>query len=224
MSDPNLPSLSPDVSAASELARLRFAHDEEAQFRIDYESSSIAPRTALFLLGILLVAVTPLYDSFLLRIPPSFEMFSRAMQFGVQIPAILFAFVMTRVVRFRRWSAPATVLAMMLATMGLTFQQVIGPAQGFHVPHDFAALAIASTCLLGRLRLSYLMPWASALMVIVSVMQLHGFGYSSAALYDVISMWMLFLLAGITGYVLEYSARQNWRQRRQLEEQAAHEA
>ena len=224
MSDPNLPSLSPDVSAASELARLRFAHDEEAQFRIDYESSSIAPRTALFLLGILLVAVTPLYDSFLLRIPPSFEMFSRAMQFGVQIPAILFAFVMTRVVRFRRWSAPATVLAMMLATMGLTFQQVIGPAQGFHVPHDFAALAIASTCLLGRLRLSYLMPWASALMVIVSVMQLHGFGYSSAALYDVISMWMLFLLAGITGYVLEYSARQNWRQRRQLEEQAAHDA
>ncbi len=224
MSDPNLPSLSPEVLAAHELARLRFAHDEEAQFRRDYEAAAPGSRMTLFTLGLVLVGMTPLYDTFLLQIPQAFIGFSRAMQFGVQIPAILFAMVMTSAVRLRRWSAPATVLAMMVAVMGLSFQQVIGPAYGFHVPHDFAALTIAGTCLLGRLRLRYLLPWAGALMLIVSVMQLHGFGYSSGSLYDVISMWMLFLLAGIATYMLEYSARENWRQRHKLEEQAAHDA
>ncbi len=223
MSDPNLPSLSPEVIAAHELARLRFAYDEEAQFRIDYEAAALGSRMTLFTMGVVLVGLTPLYDRFLLQIPEAFAGFSHAMQFGVQIPAVLFAMAMTWA-RLRRWSAPATVLAMMLCVMGLTFQQVIGPAHGFHVPHDFAALAIAATCLLGRLRVIYLLPWASALMVIVSVMQLHGFGYSAGAFYDVISMWMLFLLVSIATYMLEYSARENWRQRRKLEEQAAHDA
>ncbi|TDU31350.1 diguanylate cyclase (GGDEF)-like protein [Panacagrimonas perspica] len=224
MSDPNLPSLSSEVRAAHELARLRFAHDEEAQFRIDYEAAAVSPRMTLCMLGVVMVGMTPLYDGVLLRMPESFAGFARAMQFGVQIPAILLAMLMTWAYRLRRWSAPATVLAMMLTVMGLTFQQVIGPAHGFHVPHDFAVLAISGTCLLGRLRLSYLLPWATSLMLIVSLMQLHGFGYSSGALYDVISMWMLFVLSTIATYMLEYSARENWRQRRKLEEQAAHDA
>jgi diguanylate cyclase (GGDEF)-like protein len=224
MSDPNLPSLSPEILAAQELARLRFGYDEEAQFRIDYEASAIGARMTLFGLGIAMIGMTPLYDQFLLRIPQSFLAFSRSMQFGVEIPALIFAAVMTWSPRLRHWSGPATVLAMMLVVMGLTFQQVVGPAHGFHVPHDLAAMAIAGTCLMGRLRLVYLMPWAVPLMLIVSIMQLHGHGYSSGAFYDVISMWMLFTLAGIVAYHLEYSARESWRQRRKLEEQAAHDA
>lgn len=224
MSDPNLPPLSPELLAERELARLRFGYDEEIQFRADYESAARRSRLTLHVLGASLIGMTPFYDRFLLQIPESFVTFSRLMEFGVAIPAILFAAFMTWSPSLRRWSAPATVLALMAVVMALGFQQVIGPAHGFHVPHDFAALAIAGTCLLGRLRLAYLMPWASVLMVIVSIMQLHGFGYSSGAFYDVISMWMLFLIAAIAAYMLEYSARENWRQKRKLEEQAAHDA
>jgi len=224
MSDLNLPSPSSEILAARQLARLRFAYDEEAQFRLDYEAAALAPRMTLLVLGAAMVGVTPLYDGLLLKIPESFVGFARAMQFGVQIPAILFALWITGSRRLRHRSAPATVLAMVLTVMGLSFQQVVGPAHGFHVPHDFAVLAIAGTCLLGRLRLGYLLPWAMASMLIVSLMQLDGFGYGAEAVYDVISMWMLFLLAAFAMYLLEYSARENWRQRRKLEEQAAHDA
>lgn len=224
MSDPNLPPLSPELLATQELARLRFGYDEEAQFRADYESAALRPRMTLLGLGAILIALTPFYDRFLLQIPESFVGFSRVMQFGAAIPAILFAMVMTGSPLLRRWSAPATVLALMVVVMAMSFQQVVGPSKGFHVPHDFAALAIAAACLLGRLRLAYFMPWATALMLIVSVMQLHGFGYSSGAFYDVVSTWMLFVIAAIAAYMLEYSARENWRQKRKLEEQAAHDA
>lgn len=224
MSDPNLPEQSPDVLAAQELAWLRFGYDEEAQFRLEYEASARGPRMVLLAMGLVLAGTTPLYDRFLLHIPESFVAFSRTMQFGVQVPALLFAMAMTWWAPLRRWSAPATVLAMMASVMALSFQQVIGPAHGYSVPHDFAALAVAGTCLLGRLRLKYLLPWALALILIASIMQLHGFAYSSEALHDVISMWMILLLAVIAAYMLEYSARENWRQRRKLEEQAAHDA
>lgn len=224
MSDPNLPRMNPETLAAQELARLRFGIDEEIRFRRDYESAASSARLTLFVLGVVLIGLTPFYDRFLLHVPESFLPFARAMQFGVQIPALLMAMAITAYGRTRRWSAPATVLAMMAVVMGLSFQQVIGPTHGFHVPHDLSALAIAGTCLMGRLRLTYLLPWATAMMAIVSVMQLHSAAYSDGAFYDVISIWMLFLLAVMASYMLEYSARENWRQRRMLETQAAHDA
>lgn len=224
MSDPNLPRMNPETLAAQELARLRFGVDEESGFRRDYESDALGARLTLLVLGIAMVGMTPFYDRFLLHVPESFVPFSRAMQFGVQIPALLVALLITWYPPTRRWSAPVTVLAMMIVVMGLTFQQVMGPTHGFHVPHDLSALAIAGTCLLARLRLAYLLPWAVAMMGIVSVMHLHGAAYSDGAFYDVISIWMLFLLAVIASYMLEYSARENWRQRRKLENQAAHDA
>lgn len=223
MSDPNLPRMNSEMLAAQTLARLRFTHDDELDFRRDYEAGALGARMTLFGLGIALIGATPFYDRFLLHMPESFAAFSRAMQFGLQIPALLIALFVTWNVRTRRWSAPTTVLAMMAVVMGLSFQQVIGPLHGFEVPHDLSVLAVAGTCLMARLRLAYLLPWAMSMMAIVSVMNLHSGAYSDGAFYDVISIWMLFLLAAIASYMLEYSARENWRQRRMLENQAAHD-
>ena len=224
MSDLDLPPLTPEALAARELSRLRFGFEEEQQFRLDYEASAIGPRLILLAMGVAMMAITPFYDRFLLHIPESFAAISHMLQFGVQIPPILIAILFTWHPELRRGSATATLVALAVACGGLTLQKIIGAAHGFHVPHDFAALAIAATCLIGRMRLAYLLPWASALMLLVSAALLHGFDYSAAAFYDAISLWMLFMLALVASYLLEHSARENWRQRRLLEVQAVHDA
>lgn len=199
------------------------AYDEGA-FRSDYEDSARRPRLILHGLGVAMIAATPFYDRFLLQVPEAFVGISRLLQFGLQIPPILFAMWCTWYPPMRRWSAPATVLAMLLAGTGLSLQHVLGRSYDFHVPHEFVALSVAAVCMLGRLRLRYLLPWATLLIVSASVMQLYGLDFSSAAFYNVISIWMLFLLSAIAAYLLETSARENWRQRRMLETQAALDA
>lgn len=221
MTRPELPVLSPESAVEREPPSLRFEPDNETRFRADYEESALRPRLILHGLGAAMIAATPFYDRFLLHVPESFVEVSRWLQFGWQIPPILFALWCTWYAPMRRWSAPMTVLAMLLVGIGLCLQHVLGRAHDFAVPHEFAALAVAAVCMLGRLRLRYLLPWASLLILTVSAMQLYGLEFSSAAFYNVISIWMLFLLSVIAAYLLESSARETWRQRGLLETQAA---
>lgn len=213
--------MSPESAAEREPSSLRFEAENEQRFRDHYEHSATRPRLILHGLGAAMIAATPFYDRFLLHVPESFVEVSRWLQFGLQIPPILLAMWCTWYAPMRRWSAPLTVLAMILTGIGLCLQHVIGRMHDFHVPHEFAALAVAAVCMLGRLRLRYLMPWAGLLTLAVSVIQLYGFDFSSAAFYNVVSIWMLLLLSVTAAYLLESSARENWRQRGLLESQAA---
>lgn len=228
MTRPELPTLSDESAAerggvSTPLQAPRPVEDEAA-FRKDYEESARRPRLILLAMGAALIAVTPFYDRFLLHIPEAFVGLSRLLQFGLQIPPILLALWCTWHAPLRRWSAPTTVLAMMLVGTGLSLQHVLGHTYEFHVPHEFVALTVAAVCMLGRLRLGYLMPWAGLLILSASITQLYGLDFSSAAFYNVIAIWMMFLLAATSAYLLEMSARENWRQRRMLEMQAALDA
>ncbi len=228
MTRPELPTLSHESAAekgrASAPIHAPAGVEDEAAFREDYEESARGPRLILLGMGAALIAVTPFYDRFLLHIPEAFVGISRLLQFGLQIPPILLALWCTWHPPLRRWSAPATVLAMLLTGIGLSLQHVLGHSYDFHVPHEFVALTVAAVCMLGRLRLKVLMPWAGLLILASSATQLYGLDFSSAAFYNVISIWMLFLLAVTSAHLLESSARENWRQRRLLEMQAALDA
>ena len=202
------PHLDPEESRSSEL------------FKKHYEDRSLVPRLTLIAAAILLIGATPFYDSAVLGVPEAFRQFSRWMQFGVQIPPILLALFCTWYRPMRPWSAPVLMFAAMATAGGLCAQHVVAPRHGFHVPHDFAALALAATCLLGRLRLSFFLPWAGLAMIAISAAELYFFKMSSAAIYDVISMWMLLGLAVVAAQTFENFAFDNWRQQAQLESQA----
>lgn len=222
--DPGASLLSAESDRREQL-RLRFSSTVlEAQFRRDHEIGSRTSRLVLLGLGAIMIAVTPLYDRPLLDPPEAFVSFSRWMQFAVQIPAVLAVFFITWHRGLRHFSAPAIVLGAAAVAGGLCAQHVVGARLGFSVPHDFAALAVAAIFMLGQLRVFYFLPAAVALMIATTLAQLQAGTFSSAAIYDAISTWMLFALALAGAYLLEVSARTAWRQRVILESEAARDA
>lgn len=204
------------------LRRLRFEPLLEAAFRDEYERGGLIPRAILCALAAVLVALTPLYDLLLLHPPESFVPLARRLQFGVQVPALLIALVAT-LTRLRRFSPAATVFAALCTGGGLFAQRIIGAEHGFAVPFDFVSISVAAVYFLARLRFALFFPFALLLMLAVTVAELHTFGATSAALYNCLSLWMMFALASTGGWIIERNARENWYQRRQLAEQALHD-
>lgn len=205
----------PDQDQKRQLLWLRFDTPLERQFQAGYESGARASRATIMVIGMLMMGVTPLYDSSLLRAPPAFLQASHFLQFGVQIPAISVALLFTLHARLLRWSVPATIGATTVTAFSLTAQHVFGYQNQFTVPHDFPAMTVAAMLILGRLRFRTALPWALLTMGAVSTAQIGFIGLP--AVYDAIASWMLTVIAAIAAYLLEYSARQSWYRGRLLE-------
>ncbi len=205
----------PDEDQKRQVMRLRFDDALETQFRNEFELGARIPRITILIIGILMIAVTPLYDSALLKAPGDFLTASRALQFGVQIPALALALLITLRPGLRRWSPIAVTLAATITAAGLMAQHVLGHFHHFGVPDDFAAITIAATLLLGRLRFRTALPWALLTLAAATAAQLWVIGLGMA--YDAISSWMLLAIASVSAYLLEYSSRQSWYRGRLLE-------
>ncbi|MGQ3056873.1 MAG: diguanylate cyclase [Nevskia sp.] len=205
----------PDEDQKAQLLRLRFDEPLEQQFRVSYELGARTSRVIIMVIGMLMMGVTPLYDATLLQAPEAFLKLSHLMQFGVQIPAIAVALLITVLPRLARWSIPATIGSTTIAAIGLTAQHVAGYQNQFNVPHDFPAMTVAGMLILGRLRFRTALPWAVLTMCGVSAAQIWLIGLPTV--YDTISAWMLIVVAAISAYLLEYSARQSWYRGRLLE-------
>lgn len=205
------------------LQRLKFQQPLEAEFRRDYEAGALMPRIGLQIIGIVLIAATPLYDSSLLHAPEAFLRASRILQFAVQIPFVLLALGVTAWAPLRRYSAPATLLAVVVVACGLATQRMIGEPLGFIVPQDFPAITFTAMMFLGRLRLYYTLPIASLTLIGTTALDLRSFN-SGSALYGDLSAWILFMLSATGAYTLEYWARQSWYRGRLLQFQASCDA
>lgn len=212
--EPRLPH-QPDEDQKRQLLRLRFDAPLETQFQSEYELSARPSRVTIMVIGMLMMALTPLYDSLVLKAPAPFLTASHILQFGVQIPAIGLALLFTLRTSLMRWSSPATLLATTVAASGLAAQHVIGYQHQFNVPHDFPAMTISAMLILGRVRFRTALPWAVMTLLAVTVVQVGLIGLPTV--YDAISAWMLTVIAAIAAYLLEYSARQSWYRGRLLE-------
>ena len=204
---------------------MHFDGVHEGAFRRDYEASGRTSRSILLGLAMVLIALTPTYDSFLLQAPAGFLSVSHRLQFGVQVPSLLIALLITVMPQTQRFSVGVTIAATVFTGLGLFAQRVVGVAYDFHVPHDFAAFAAAMTFFLARIRFRVVLPWMLLLMAISTLAELVTFqSERSAAIYNSISAWMLFCMAATGAYLLERLARQHWATRLLLEHQASHDA
>jgi len=205
-----------DPALRQSLNRLRFAAPLEAEFRQHYEAASVGTRLLLCLMAVLAVALTPVYDALLLHPPAGFVPFSRWVQFGLEIPAILLG-VLCALPPLRRLQAAAIIVGCVVTVGGFTAQRVVGGTEhGYHFPLVFVATAIAAVYVMGRLRFAVFTPWAVALTVAAAGIELHTFQGSSASYYNVIALVILLTMLAAGGYVLERTARENWYWQRQL--------
>ncbi|MDP3856143.1 MAG: GGDEF domain-containing protein [Stagnimonas sp.] len=212
-----------EEAARMRFNRLRFAPADERAFRSDHEAEAMPARVALTLLALILIGLTPLYDTALLHMPESLLVPTRSLQFGFQIPALVPALLCCLLPSLRPWSAVTITVATLAVAAGLEAQRILGAAQGFHVPHDFVVVTLSATLLLGGLRLFYFLPWALLAMLLGTVVEVWNFESEPAVMYDCISAWMLFLLALAGAWFREAAERRSWSRQRQLEHQARHD-
>lgn len=204
------------------LNRLRFDAPLEAQFRLHYETTSLSSRLAMILISIVAVALSPVYDALLLHPPADFVPFARLIQFGVEIPGLLVSLVCC-LPSLRRFLPAGILIGVMATCGGLMLQRMVGAEYGFAVPFAFAPAAIATIYVLGRLRFFVFFPWAATMMIGAMAVEVGTFGYSSEALYNCISLVIMFAMLSTGGFLLERSARENWYRRRQLSMLALHD-
>lgn len=217
-SEPDLPAAA-EAGVARQLATLRFAAPLEGEFRDDYERNAPTARVTLQLFGIVMIGVTPLYDERLLDAPAAFVALARALDFGVEIPAIIVAMVLTIVPSLRRYSAPASMLTTLLVAVCLMIQRLAGVRIGFHLPHDMPVVVISAALVLSRLRLYMILPWSFGVLTALTALEVYV-RPTSAGYYDAISVWMLFITSGIASYMIERAARESWYRGRLLERMA----
>ena len=189
---------------------LRFEPELEKAFRVDYFRRGFAFRIALLLLGALLIAVTPLYDSILLHAPAEFLTQTHRLQFGIMIPVLLAAVVISLVPLTRRLSGFATMLATLVVAGGMLGQRIIGTQHDFDMPLEFAGITVTATFLVARFRFWFYLPAALTVLVAVIVVEVFIVQPQPDGWYRVIATSMLVLISAIAAYSLEYAIRAAW--------------
>lgn len=205
-------------------ARLHFQPDLETPFRIDYADDVVVRRLALIAAAIVLVGIAPALNAFVLHPPAAFAAPALRAQFGVMIPSLIIAGVVTWSRRLRRWQDPVAAVVAYVVTCGLLYQRYIGAQLGFAVPIELVSVLLLGTAVLAGLRVAYFLPMVIAIVVTFGWSELRTFGASPSVSNTVVAMIMMGVLSGIGSYMEERRARRAWLQRKLLEQLATHDA
>jgi diguanylate cyclase (GGDEF)-like protein len=171
-------------------------------------------------MGCILVAITPLYDGWLLHAPAAFNRQAHLIQFGLEIPCCLLALATMLWPRARPWSQWFVAICITAVALGMVWQRTIGIRYSFVFPHNFVGLPIIAGFLLSGLRLFFFLPWAVFATVAACIADVYSFGPSGSIIYGMVSNVMLLALATVGGYYVEHLNRRSWLQRKLLESQA----
>ena len=198
---------------------LRFGAALEPIYRAERERRVLPSRTALGVLALVMVALTPVYDLFT-RPPPEFNLIARRIQFGLELPAVLLALAALLIPQLRRFATPALLLAATVVAGGLAAQRVLGLGYGFEVPNTFIAVVIAAVSLLGGLRFWMLLAWSTLVVAAGCTAEIVVDDASARSIYQSVTMAMLWSLLMAGAYALESTERRNWLDRRRLNDLA----
>ena len=191
-------------------AWLRFRPELEKLFRVDFFRRGLGFRVGLLFLAAVLVAITPLFDSALLHAPAEFNAKARVLQFGMMIPALLLAVLVSSVPALRRLSGFFTMVASLVVGVGLLAQRAIGAQYDFDMPLEFAGITVAATFLLARFRFWFFLPAALALLLATVAVEALIVQPPANGWYRVIATSMLVLISAVAAFSLEYVIRAAW--------------
>jgi len=203
---------------------LRFAPQLEASFLAEHADEIVGRRLALIVASMVLVGIAPLLNAFVLHPPEAFAAPALRAQFGVMIPSLLLAGLVTWSRRLRRWQDPVSAVVAFVVTCGLLFQRHVGAQLGFAVPIELVSVVLLGTAVLASLRIAYFLPLVVAIVVAFGVSEVRTFGATPSVANAIVAMVMMGVLSAIGSYMEERGARHTWLQRKLLEQLATHDA
>ena len=204
--------------------RLRFLPELESPFLAEHADSVVTRRLALIVAGVILVGIAPVLNALVLHPPAAFNDPALVAQFGVMIPSLVIAGIVTATPRLRRFQDPVSTAMAFVVTAGLLYERHIGAAVHFAIPIDLVSVVLLGTAVLAGLRTAYCVPLVFAIVAAFGFNEIATFGASADAFNAIAAMAMMAVLAAIGSYMEERSARAGWLQRRLLGELAVHDA
>ncbi len=182
----------------------------EGPFRGYMIAAGRGTRCGLAILTLILHLLTPLYYMQLLDVPSGFIGYSYALQYGLQFSAVAVAGVLAWRRPFSKYTHAMCVFAFLAVVGGMLAQRSIGAAFGFEVPSEFAGIAIAALLILGRLPFWSVLPWTLLASAAVVANEWLFVPSTPAGNYHVVACLMLFGIALLGGYSIEYFIRWSW--------------
>lgn len=199
---------------------LRFTPVLEQRFQLDYEVQQIRSRLILIVIGILLIATTPIADALLMHPPLEFARITHAMQLGFMTPIALFALLVTAVPRLREYSKSVGILTILVIAAGVIYQRHVGALYDYAVPSELATLVILGAFVLGGIGFWTTLIVALVILVGIAFNEIVTFGRNSASTYVIHASVMHLIIASVAGYLQEYLARGSWLRNGLLQELA----
>jgi diguanylate cyclase (GGDEF)-like protein len=204
--------------------RLRFLPELEVRYLMERADAIVARRLWLIGVSLLLIGATPALNAFLLHPPEAFNRHALGAQFGLMIPSLLLAGLVTSLRRLRRWQDPVATFVAVAVVAGLLYQRRMGAAVGFAVPIELVSVVLLGTAVLGGLRLFWFVPAVVAIVAGFAINEVGTFGPTPSTMNTIVAMAMMAILAVIGSYMEERNARAEWLQRRLAEQRAVRDS
>jgi|AntDeeMinimDraft_5_1070356.scaffolds.fasta_scaffold04472_1 diguanylate cyclase (GGDEF)-like protein len=203
---------------------LRFEKQLERLFQADLFAGARSTRLSLLIVLAALHLATPLYYVPLLSVPETFIAGAYAWQYGHQLPAILVALMAVWLWPAPRLNTGLCIFAFCAIVIGVLGQRAMGMTHDFHVPVEFAAIAIAGFMIGIRVVFCRALPWAIAAALAILASEWLFVPDSPAATYHALCALVLVGIALFWGYSIGLAERDTRLKTRLLDHLARHDS
>lgn len=197
--------------------RMRFSEPLEAQFIAEPEPARRRARHHLIIALLIAVLATPLYGAQILDATPRLLDALRWLEFGFLVPGLLISWLWLRRTEHPADEAHALLLGAVVGTSGLMALSFFAQLEGADLPGIIAPVLITAVFLIARAPLDRWLPVSALLMLLDLAAQIAFLESDRAARFDWILQVLLYFIAALAAYYLEFSMRGSWLKMRMLE-------
>ena len=202
----------------AELLRLRFVSADEARFRVANDKQRLKLRALYMLAGMILITGTLVIDYLLLAVPASFFTMRSEIGLLIMLPALTLAFVVNRHPVGKRYSEPATMLAVAVCSLCMVYERNVSFQWGIDIPAAFIALPLFIGLILCRLRWLPMLPLQTLVYCAAIASELSLPNARDYQLGQVYSFTLLMTTIFGGAWVVELYNRLTWLRREWLHE------
>lgn len=197
--------------------RMRFDGALETQFSAEPDAARRRARHHLIISLLFVVLATPFYGREIVDASAPLLNTLRWLEFGYLAPGLLLSWLWLRRTAHPVDEARALLLGAVVGTSGLMALSFLARLHGANLPAIIAPVFITAVFLIGRPPLRLWLPVSGLLMVVDVAAQVLLLDSDSTTRFDLMLQLLLYLIAALAAYYLEYSIRVAWLKMRMLE-------
>lgn len=197
--------------------RMRFEEVLEAHFNAEPDSARRRARDHLLSALLIVVLATPLYGREIIDSSDGLLHVLRWLEFGFLAPGVMISWLWLKNSQQPVGEAHALLLGAVVGTSGLMALSFMSRLYGADLPAMIGPVFITAVFLIGRPPLHLWLPASALLMALDLAAQILLLESDSASRFDLVLQSLLYVIAALAAYYLEFNTRLAWLKMRMLE-------